>query len=113
MGFAHYPKLDDTVIISSTKPLKIGESFEGSHVASPYTRFYGTVYSDQPGTLYLEFSCEETPLCWDVCEEKRIEAGKGRGIFTLIYGRHLRVRFAHANDQDQKEFRLYICGSCF
>ena len=74
MGFTHYPKLESNQFLSAlwygpedprnniARPLVSNEGVVLYGVSQNFTRFYGTVYSDQPLTVTFAFSNEEYVL---------------------------------------------------
>lgn len=102
----------------------------GFHDAQPFTRFYGSIACDQPLDISLAFSNEEVAAdgCV-VCDEnlaklhydawgahqlydpaKQEQTGK---IFSMIFGRWIRVEVKNLGDAEPTFLRVYLRGSVF
>jgi hypothetical protein len=111
------------------KALEPGKSFGGHHDAQPFTRFYGSIACDQPLDVSLAFSNDEVDekgilvnddnigmLHYDAIGARQIydptkqETGK---IFTMIFGRWIRVEVKNIGDKEPTFTRLFIRGSVF
>lgn len=158
MPFSHYPKTVGNVVLawvqpappdvepdagrpdfigqpfselnSFKEPIEPGASVVGYHDAQPFTRFYGTVASDQPLEVIISFSNDEVDadghwvtddnvdtlnydgealrLAYD--PDKPAQSGK---FFVTIYGRFLRVVVKNVGDHPTEELRVYVRGSVF
>jgi len=74
--------------------------------SSAYTRFIcGSVYADQPGTLYVEQSPDGTN--WDLVDSYSVSAGAGLKFSVEKVLPYARVRFANGTTA-QTVFRLYV-----
>jgi hypothetical protein len=107
-----------------------GSSVFGYHDAQPFTRFYGSVACDQPLAVSLSFSNDEVDaegnyigdhnirsLHYDAFgaqqlydPRKQEQTGK---IFSMIFGRWIRVEAKNLGDEDPSFIRLYVRGSVF
>lgn len=88
----------DTSVLytDSTAPLAANATFTGSSrdggSAPTYNRFRGWVYADQPGTLYLEQSRDNST--WRVAQT--VPAAVGVTTFdTKAYSRYIRLRYVN------------------
>lgn len=111
-------------------PLEPAEVLTGCHDAQPFTRFYGSVFCDQPLEVSLTFSNDEVDaeghavndtnigdLHYDALGVRQIydptkqdQTGK---IFSMIFGRWIRVEIKNAGDRAISRMRLCIRGSVF
>jgi hypothetical protein len=112
------------------KPLEPGATVSAYHDAQPFTRFYGSVASDQPLEMVLAFSNEETaPDGFYVTDEnihllnydaealkqayepaKQAQTGK---YFATIFGRYFRVEVKNVGSAPTKSLRVFVRGSVF
>lgn len=158
MPFSHYPKTVGNVVLAWVQPpppdvgpdedlpdfvgqpfselnsfdkaIEPGESVVGYHDAQPFTRFYGSIASDQPLEVTISFSNDEVDpdghwitddnvhrlnydaealsLAYD--PEKQRQTGK---FFVTIYGRFLRVQIKNVGEAPTEELRAWVRGSVF
>jgi len=151
--FTHYPKLAANVIFAwvqpappdapgflgqpafSTlnrfvKPLEPNEVVVGYQEAQNFTRFYGSIASDQPLIVTFTFANDEVgPDGAPVSDEtiaqlhydaealkqmydptKQAQTGK---YFVTIFGRWLRVEVQNAGKKPTSELRVFVRGSVF
>lgn len=107
-----------------------GETARAFHDAQPFTRFYGSIACDQPLDISLVFSNEEVDARGlVVCDEniatlnydawgahqsydpkKQEQTGK---IFSMIFGRWIRVEATNVGEAPPTFFRLFLRGSVF
>jgi len=112
------------------KPVDPGAVVHGHHDAQPFTRFYGSVFSDQPLLITLAFSNDECgpdggfvsdeglpQLNYDAEALKHSfdpeRPGPTGRFFVTIYGRWLRVSIQNTGGAPTKKLRLYCRGSVF
>jgi len=69
-----------------------------------FSRITGSVFADQPGTLYIEQSPDNSN--WDVSESIAVDAGAGQGFSKELVARYVRVRYVNGATA-QSTFRLY------
>jgi len=111
-------------------PLEPGACLVGHHDAQPFTRFFGSIASDQPLEVSLTFSSDEVDaegrhvsdqnigrLHYDALgvrqtydPTKQDQTGK---IFSMIFGRWIRIEAKNVGKETPKFLRLYIRGSVF
>jgi len=90
----------------TTTPLAANASWTSSVDDSPYTRFIcGSVYADQPGTLYVEQSPDGSN--WDVVDSFSVPAGTGLKFSVEKVLPYVRVRYVNGANS-QEVFRLYV-----
>jgi hypothetical protein len=111
-------------------PIAPGESVVGHHDAQPFTRFYGSIACDQPLEVSIMFSNDEVDadgnfvsdaniatLNYDVCgERKRYDPDKQEQtgkLFSMIFGRWIRVEIKNLGDEEPTFLRAYLRGSVF
>jgi hypothetical protein len=68
-------------------------------------RIKGIIFSDQPGTLSIEQTFDES--FWDLATTYTITAGAGRGFSEEIVAPKVRVRFISTGAGATTAFRLY------
>ena len=153
MPFTHYPKNSFNLIFAwvqpvppdqdpffgqprfsslnkFSEPLQPGQVVVAYHDAQPFTRFYGSVASDQPLEMSLAFSNEETDatglyvtddnittLNFDAealrqAYDPKKQAATGKW-FATIYGRYLRVEVKNTGDKPTDFLRVFVRGSVF
>jgi hypothetical protein len=153
MGFTHYPKTASNVIFAwvfpappdkpnflnhprfatlnlMIAPLAPGASVVAYHSAQDFTRFFGSIASDQPMDAEFHFSNDETTndgdfvtdenmksLHWDaealrLAYEPAKQSATGKWLCT-IYGRWLRVSITNKGKDPTAFFRAYVRGSVF
>jgi len=89
----------------TTEPLAAGAEWSSAVDDSPYTRFIcGSVYADQPGTLYVEQSPDG--VNWDVVDSFSVPGGGGLRFSVEKVVARARVRYVNG-PSDQAAFRLY------
>jgi hypothetical protein len=90
----------------TTTPLDANGSWTSSTDSSVYTRYIcGSVYADQPGTLYIEQSPNGTN--WDIVDSYSVSAGTGLKFTVEKVLPYARVRFENGATA-QTVFRLYV-----
>ena len=111
-------------------PIEPGETVVGYHDAQPFTRFYGSVFSDQPLAVSLTFSNEEVDEEGHVVSDDNIDSlnydavglrqlydpkkqDQTSKIFTMIFGRWIRVEIKNVGDRETALLRVFIRGSVF
>lgn len=112
------------------KELGPNESLVGYHDAQPFTRFYGSIACDQPLDINLTFSNDEVDekglvVCDDNLAKLHYDAQGARQIydptkqeqsgkiFSMIFGRWIRVEIKNLGDKAPTVLRLCIRGSVF
>lgn len=113
-----------------TTPIEPGTSVIGYHDAQPFTRFYGSAACDQPLEISLVFSNDEVDakgaiICDDNMPSlnydvhglrllydptKQEQTGK---IFSMIFGRWIRVEIKNVGKVTPAFLRTYVRGSVF
>jgi len=90
----------------TTTPLAANGTWVSTTDSSVYTRFIcGSVYADQPGTLYVEQSPDGTN--WDLVDSYSVSAGTGLKFSVEKVLPYARVRFVNGATA-QAVFRLYM-----
>jgi hypothetical protein len=90
----------------TTTPLDANGTWTSSTDSSAYTRYIcGSVYADQPGTLYVEQSPDGTN--WDLVDSYSVSAGTGLKFSIEKVLPYARVRFVNGATA-QTVFRLYV-----
>lgn len=153
MPFTHYPKLAANVIFAWVQPapplepgflgqpsfaklnrfkkaLEPGEIVVGYQEAQNFTRFYGSIASDQPLEVTFTFSNDEVApdghwvtdenidkLHYDAEALKQLyeptkQAQTGK-YFVTIFGRWLEVKVKNAGKAPTNELRVFVRGSVF
>ncbi len=112
------------------EPIQPGRSVVGYHDAQPFTRFYGSIACDQPLDVSLVFSNDEVDaegrivsddnvgsLSYDAFGTRQLydpakqeQTGK---IFSMIFGRWIRLEAKSIGDREPTFLRLYLRGSVF
>ncbi len=112
------------------EPIEPGESVVAHHDAQPFTRFYGTVFCDQPLEVTLAFSNDDVNADGRVVGDDNIDQlhydgealkqlydpqkqGPTGKFFVTIYGRFIRVEIKNTGDAPTQELRAYVRGSVF
>lgn len=110
-------------------PLEPGKSFVGYHEAQNFTRFYGSIASDQPLEVTFSFSNDEVAddgthvtdanlpgLHYDAEALKKAydpaKPGQG-GYLVTIYGRWLKVEVKNVGKAATQMMRVVVRGSVF
>ena len=113
-----------------TKPLEPGDIVSAYHDAQPFTRFYGSVASDQALEMTLSFSNEETAedgryvtddniasLNFDAEALKQMYEPTKQGptgkYFCTIFGRYFRVQVKNVGQKPTDFLRVFVRGSVF
>lgn len=153
MAFTHYPKLAQNVLFAwvwpappdkknflnfprfsrlnrMTAPLVPGTSFVAFHEAQNFTRFYGSIFSDQPLEISFDFSNDEVAPDGEWVQDSNIdklhydaEALKlaydpmkhttASKYLVTIYGRWLRVSVKNVGTAQAQQTRIFVRGSVF
>jgi len=112
------------------EPIGPGQFVIGCHDAQPFTRFYGSVACDQPLDVSLTFSNDEVDdkgnpindgnlgeLHYDAQGARQLydpakqeQTGK---IFSMIFGRWIRIEAKNIGNEAPTFLRLYVRGSVF
>jgi len=112
------------------KAIEPGESVVGYHDAQPFTRFYGSVFSDQPLEVTFSFSNDDVDADGYVVSDNNIGAlhydaealrqlydpqkqGATGKFIVMIYGRFLRVEIKNTGNVPTKALRMCVRGSVF
>jgi hypothetical protein len=112
------------------QPVKPGESVVAYQDAQNFTRFYGSIASDQRLEVTFSFSNEEVDakgfwitddniasLNYDAEATKQLyEPGKQGATgkyFVTIFGRWLKVEVKNTGDQPTSRLRVFVRGSVF
>ena len=112
------------------KPLEPGVVVSAFHDAQPFTRFYGSVASDQPLEMTLAFSNEETDTNGDYVTDDNIASlnfdaealkqmyeptkqGPTGKYFCTIFGRYFRVQLKNVGTKPTDFLRVFVRGSVF
>jgi len=112
------------------RPLGPGEVVSAFHDAQPFTRFYGSVASDQPLEMTLSFSNEETDVNGDYVTDDNISTlnfdaealkqmyeptkqGPTGKYFCTIFGRYFRVQLKNVGAKPTEFLRVFVRGSVF
>lgn len=153
MPFTHYPKLADNIIFAwvqpappdkkpflnmrpfsalnrFVEPIKPGESVIAYQDAQNFTRFYGSIASDQKLEVTFSFSNEEVDeagewinddniahLNYDAEALKQLydpaKQGASGKYFVTIFGRWLKVEVKNTGDKPTDKLRVFVRGSVF
>ena len=153
MPFTHYPKNSFNLIFAWVQPippdqepffgqprfsslnrfenpLEPGQVVAAYHDAQPFTRFYGSVASDQPLEMTLSFSNEETAadgryvtddniasLNFDAEALKQMyeptKQGPAGKYICTICGRYFRVQLKNVGQKPTEFLRVFVRGSVF
>ena len=158
MAYTHYPKNTDNLVFAWVQPkppdvpvpegvpdflgrpysemnlfrdpIGPNESVVAFHDAQPFTRFYGTIASDQPLEVSLAFSNEDVDSEGQVVGDGNVDKlhydgeglrqlydpqkqGASGKFFGTIYGRFLRVEVKNVGTEPTKKLRVYVRGSVF
>jgi hypothetical protein len=147
VDFTHYPKLEKNLVHSAYwrgegdirntmgVPLGPGETITGFASAINFTRFYGSIFADQPLQLVLSFGNDEDHALPDprypdteelqdltdpadahydvVAQEVMSEGGAGEGFFCIIYGKWLKIEITNTGDEPVKVLRCFTRASVF
>lgn len=153
MPFTHYPKLTHNLLVAWVqprppdgapfmgqpsfaelnlfdKPLDPGKTWVAHHDAQPFTRFYGSIASDQKLEVTFSFSNDEVGpdgcfvtdesmprLNYDAEALKQLydpdKQGATAKYFVTIFGRWLRVEVRNVGKKPTELARVYVRGSVF
>jgi hypothetical protein len=111
-------------------PIGAGESVVAYHDAQPFTRFYGSIASDQSLEVTITFSNDEVDdagrpvsddniakLHYDAEALRQLYDPKKQGpsgkYFVTIFGHWIRVEVKNTGDAPTKDLRVYVRGSVF
>ena len=111
-------------------PIPPGGSVVGYHDAQPFTRFYGGVCADQKLDIALAFSNDEvasdgrvvrddniSELNYDVLGVRQLydpaKHEQTSKIFTMIFGRWIRIEIKNVGERETSLLRAVIRGSVF
>ena len=98
--------LHKSLLAETTTPLSASGTYTGTSTeATEYDRVIGIVYSDQDGTLYIDYSIDGTN--WDYSDAITVTGGTAQGVDYLVKARYIRVRYVNGST-DQTVFRLQI-----
>jgi hypothetical protein len=112
------------------KPIAPQQSVVGYHDAQPFTRFYGSIASDQPLEVTITFSNDEVDgegrhVSDDNISKLRYDAEALRQLydpnkqgptgkyFVTIFGHWIRVEVKNVGEKPTGELRVYVRGSVF
>jgi hypothetical protein len=112
------------------KPIEPGQSVVGYHDAQPFTRFYGSIASDQPLEVSISFSNDEVapdgqPVNDDNIKELHYDAEALRQLydpqkqgatgkyFVTIFGHWIRIEIKNTGEKATEKLRVYVRGSVF
>lgn len=91
---------------STTDPLPANGTWTSPEDGVTFTgRVVGTVFADQPGTLYVEQSPDGNN--WDVVDSFDVSANAGLGFSVEKVAPYARVRYVNGA-ADQTVFRLFV-----
>lgn len=88
---------------STTTPLGANDQVVLDLFANREDNIVGSVYADQPGTIFIEQSADGQN--WDISSEYTIAADDGKGFGESVVFSHARVRYVNG-PTDQGVFRL-------
>lgn len=112
------------------EPLEPGQVVVGYHDAQPFTRFYGSIASDQPLEISIVFSNDEVAsdgqtvndanigsLHYDAEALRQLYDPKKQGptgkYFVTIFGHWIRVEIKNMGAAPTEQLRVYVRGSVF
>jgi len=99
-----------TILAQCTTPLSANASYvSGWFVSDRYGKIAATIYSDQPGTLYVEQTNATDGSVVDADEEIPYVAEEKRGVLIEVVAPYTRVRYLNGSS-DQTVFRLFVRG---
>lgn len=113
-----------------TKSLEPNDVVVGYHDAQPFTRFYGSIASDQPLEVTISFSNDEVAedglhvsdenldrLHYDAEALRQFYDPKKQGqtgkYFCTIFGHWIRVEIKNVGEKPPEFLRVYVRGSVF
>lgn len=112
------------------KPIEPNQTIVAYHDAQPFTRFYGSIASDQPLEVTITFSNDEVdaegrPINDDNIRtlhydaealrqfydpKKQAQTGK---YFSTIFGHWIRVEIKNTGEKATETLRVFVRGSVF
>jgi hypothetical protein len=112
------------------KPIEPNQAVVGYHDAQPFTRFYGSIASDQSLEVTITFSNDEVAvdghavnddnirkLNYDAEALKQFYDPKKQGptgkFFATIFGHWIRVEVKNVGEKPTEQLRVYVRGSVF
>lgn len=112
------------------KAIEPGQVVVGYHDALPFTRFYGSISSDQSLEITITFSNDEvaadgksvsdsniSSLSYDAEALKQFYDSKKQGptgkYFVTIFGHWIRVEIKNVGEAPTKLLRVFVRGSVF
>jgi len=112
------------------KVIEPGGSVVGYHDAQPFTRFYGSIACDQSLSVSLTFSNDEVAADGHLVDDSNIGAlyydalgvrqlydptkhEQTSKIFSMIFGRWIRVEIKNVGAKEPTFLRCYVRGSVF
>jgi hypothetical protein len=112
------------------EPLQPGGLVVGHHDAQPFTRFYGSIACDMPLDVQLLFSNDEVDADGNLVSDDNIDSlnydalgvrqlfdpkkqEQTAKIFSMIFGRWIRMEVKNVGDREPTFMRLYLRGSVF
>lgn len=153
MPFTHYPKLADNIIFAWVQPppprkksflnmrpfsalnrfdkaIESGASVVAYQDAQNFTRFYGSIASDQKLEVTFSFSNEEVDEKGDWINDDNIaglnydaealkqlydpaKQGASGKYFVTIFGRWLKVEVKNVGEKATDRLRVFVRGSVF
>jgi hypothetical protein len=94
------------VKVSTTTPLDADATFTSSSFETAgYGKIVGSVFADQPGTLHVDQSNDETN--WDSRSTFSISANTATGFVVDVVGNYARIVYENGSTA-QTVFRLYV-----
>ena len=112
------------------KAIEPNQTVVGYHDAQPFTRFYGSISSDQPLEITISFSNDEVAadghtvndanictLNYDAEALRQLYDPKKQGptgrFFVTIFGHWIRVEIKNVGEKPTDKLRVYVRGSVF
>jgi len=96
-----------SLVFAATTPLGANGTVTSGNISTAYaSKVTGTVYADQPGTLYIDWS-SDGGTNWDGCDTIPVSAGTPTTIFLDVKTPTMRVRYVNGATA-QTVFRLYV-----
>jgi hypothetical protein len=112
------------------KAIEPNQTVVSYHDAQPFTRFYGSIASDQPLEVVISFSNDEVAadgrtvsdanigeLNYDAEALKQFYDPKKQGqtgkFFATIFGHWIRVEVKNVGEAPTEKLRVYVRGSVF
>lgn len=129
-GFPDFLGRPFSEVNSFKEPLAPGKSVVGYHDAQPFTRFYGSIASDQPLEVTIAFSNDEVTAEGEVVSDDNIgslnydaealrqfydptKQGPSGKYFSTIFGHWIRVEIKNVGEKPTEKLRVYVRGSVF